>query len=130
VSILPHEAKQHTWFCMGGSGLDRTDDFQKFADKDWIGFNFVDQDWTRTEKFHSPLISARGAITQVPNHSGSAEILRGRRMIAGAPKNLNNVARTFFNTVYLASERPRAQNLSGVDSGNLDPVPSPEMSRL
>jgi len=26
---------------MDGSGLDRTDDFQKFADQDWIGFNFV-----------------------------------------------------------------------------------------
>ena len=34
---------------MDGSGLDRTDDFQKFADQDWIGFNFVgsglDSDW-------------------------------------------------------------------------------------
>jgi len=31
------------------------------ADQDWIGRmsfkNFADQDWTRTEKFHSPLIS-------------------------------------------------------------------------
>jgi len=26
---------------IGGSGLDRTDDFQKFADQDWIGFNFI-----------------------------------------------------------------------------------------
>jgi len=32
---------------MGGSVLDRIDDFQKFCA----------QDWTRTEKFHSPLIS-------------------------------------------------------------------------
>jgi len=32
--------------------------FKNFADQDWIGFNFSDQDWTRTEKFHSPLISA------------------------------------------------------------------------
>jgi len=26
-------------------------------DQDWIGFNFFDQDWTRTEKLHSPLVS-------------------------------------------------------------------------
>jgi len=45
-------------FYIGGSGLDRTGDFQKFADQGWIGFNFIGQDWTRTEKFHSPLISA------------------------------------------------------------------------
>jgi len=36
------------------------------ADQDCIGLmifkNFADQDWTRTEKFHSPLISA----TQFP----------------------------------------------------------------
>ena len=37
---------KNTWFYIGGSGLDRTDDFQ-----------FVDQDWTWTEKFHNPLIS-------------------------------------------------------------------------
>jgi len=43
---------------MGGSGLDRPDDFQKFADQDWIGFILSDQDLTRTEKCHSPLISA------------------------------------------------------------------------
>jgi len=34
---------------MGGSGLDRTDDFQKFEYQDWIGFNFLgsglDLDW-------------------------------------------------------------------------------------
>jgi len=33
---------------IGGSGLDRTDDFQKFCRQDWI----------RTKKFHSPPISA------------------------------------------------------------------------
>jgi len=37
------------WFYMGGSGLDRTDDFQKFEYQDWIGFNFLgsglDLDW-------------------------------------------------------------------------------------
>jgi len=36
--------------------------FKNFADQDWIGLmifkNFADQDWTRTEKFHSPFISA------------------------------------------------------------------------
>jgi len=31
VSILPHEAKQNAWFYTGESGLDRTDDFQKFC---------------------------------------------------------------------------------------------------
>jgi len=31
--------------------------FKNFADQDWIVF-LSDQDWTRTEKFHSPLISA------------------------------------------------------------------------
>ena len=40
------------------SGLDQTDDFQKFCRSvlDRIQF-FADQDWTRTEKFHSPSIS-------------------------------------------------------------------------
>jgi len=31
VSILPHEAKQNTGFYVGGSGLGRTYDFQKFC---------------------------------------------------------------------------------------------------
>jgi len=26
---------------MGGSGLDRTDDFKNLVDQDWIGFNFI-----------------------------------------------------------------------------------------
>ena len=30
-AILPHEAKQNVWFCMGGSGLDWTDGFKKFC---------------------------------------------------------------------------------------------------
>jgi len=34
--------------------------FKNFADQDWIGFSFIASGWTRTEKFHSPLISARG----------------------------------------------------------------------
>jgi len=42
-----------------------------------------------------------GAVTWAPNHFGGAEILRGRRMIAGTPKNPNSVTRTFFNTVHL-----------------------------
>jgi len=29
-AILPHDTKYDTWFYMGGSGLDWTDDFQKF----------------------------------------------------------------------------------------------------
>jgi len=32
---------KNSLFYMGGSGLDRTDDFQKFAHQDWIGFNFI-----------------------------------------------------------------------------------------
>jgi len=49
---------------MGGPGLDRTDDFQRFCRRglDRIYF-FSDQDWTRTEKFHSPLISATQGST-------------------------------------------------------------------
>jgi len=42
-----------------------------------------------------------GAITRASNHSGGTDILRGRRMTAGTPKNLNHVTRTFFNTVHL-----------------------------
>ena len=49
------------WFCLGGSGLNRTGNFQKFcgAGLDRIQ---VHQDWTRTEKFHSPLISAACSV--------------------------------------------------------------------
>jgi len=32
--------------------------FKNFEDQDWIGFIFVKQEWTWTENFHSPLISA------------------------------------------------------------------------
>jgi len=46
------------WFQMGGSVLDRTDDFKKLRIKTWSGSIFWDQDWTRTEKLHIPLISA------------------------------------------------------------------------
>jgi len=35
----------------------RTGSDQNFADQDWIGLILSGQDWTRTEKFHSPLIS-------------------------------------------------------------------------
>jgi len=31
--------------------------FKNFADQDWIRYIFCRQDWTWTEKFHSPLIS-------------------------------------------------------------------------
>ena len=47
---------------MGGSGLDRTDDFQKFCGSGLVRIQFYlwIWDWTRTEKlkFHIPLISA------------------------------------------------------------------------
>jgi len=43
---------------MGGSGLDRTDDFQKFCGLSTGSDSILsDQDWTRTEKFPSLLIS-------------------------------------------------------------------------
>jgi len=32
---------KNTQFYMGGSRLHRTDDFESFADQDWIGFNFI-----------------------------------------------------------------------------------------
>jgi len=47
---------KNTWFYIGGSGLDRTDDFQKFLDQDWIGFNFIgsglDSDWKISQSAH------------------------------------------------------------------------------
>jgi len=51
-----------------------------------------------------------GAITRAPNHSGGTEILREHRMITGAPKNPNNFARTFYNTVHLLPEDLRLEN--------------------
>jgi len=41
-------------FYMGGSGLDQTDDFQNFADQDWIGFNFCGSglDWKISHSAH------------------------------------------------------------------------------
>jgi len=53
---------------------------------------------------------ARGSNTWAPNHTGDAEILRWRRMIAGKPKNPNNVTHTFFNTVHLLPEDLRFEN--------------------
>jgi len=45
---------------MGRSGLDLTDDFQKnLRIRTGSDSILLDQDWTQTEKFHSPLISAR-----------------------------------------------------------------------
>jgi len=44
---------------MGGSGLDRTDNFQKFCGSGLDRIEFCrNQDWTRSEKLHSPLISS------------------------------------------------------------------------
>jgi len=51
-----------------------------------------------------------GAIALAQNHSGGAEILRLRRMIAGAPKNPNDITRTSFNTVHLLPEDLRFEN--------------------
>jgi len=49
---------RNIWFYIGGSGLDRTDDFKKIL-RIRTGSDSIlsDEDWTRTEKFHSPLIS-------------------------------------------------------------------------
>jgi len=41
---------------MGGSRLDQTDDFLKIC-RTGLDANILDQDWTRTEKFLSRLIS-------------------------------------------------------------------------
>jgi len=45
-----------TWFCIGGSGLDQTDEFQKFCGQDWIEFNFcrsaLDSDWKNSHSAH------------------------------------------------------------------------------
>ena len=43
---------------MGGSGLYRTDDFQKFCGSGLDQIYLSDQGWTRTKTFHSSLISA------------------------------------------------------------------------
>jgi len=51
-----------------------------------------------------------GAFTRASNHSGGAEILRERRMIAPTPKHPNNVTRTFFNTAHLLPEVLRSEN--------------------
>jgi len=58
VFILPHEATRTGWADqdMGGPGLDRTNGFQKFADQDWIRFNFcgsgLDSGWTISQSIH------------------------------------------------------------------------------
>jgi len=78
MSILPHEAKallqlfrlQPIIFGWRKNSFSGAFDswgkikihYSTWADQDWIGLlifkNFADQDWTRNEKFHSPLISA------------------------------------------------------------------------
>ena len=68
VAILPHEAKALLQlFCLQPivfglrQNSSKIHDFT-LADQDWIGLmifkNFPEQDWIRTEKFYSPLISA------------------------------------------------------------------------
>ena len=48
---------KNTWFYIGGSGLHRTDDFQKiFKFRTGSDSILSDQDWTWTENFHSLLI--------------------------------------------------------------------------
>ena len=53
---------KNTLFYIDGSGLDQTDYFQKFCGS---GLDTVssDQDWTRTEKIHSPLIPASHSLS-------------------------------------------------------------------
>jgi len=44
------------WFYMGGSGLDRTDDFRKFSRSVLVGYNFfrwgLDSDWKIPQSTH------------------------------------------------------------------------------
>jgi len=47
---------KNTWFYMGGSGLDRTDDSQKFCGSGLDRIEFL-RIRVGLEKFHSPLIS-------------------------------------------------------------------------
>jgi len=54
-----------------------------------------------------------GEIPRAPNHTGGAEILRGRRMTAGVPKSPNNVTSTFFNTVDLLPKDLRFEHGGG-----------------
>jgi len=57
VVFCLNRQNKNTYFYIGGSGLDRTDDIQKFCGSG-LDLILLDQDWTRTEKFHSPLVSA------------------------------------------------------------------------
>ena len=44
--------------------------FKYFADQDWVGFNFIGQGWTWTEKFHSLFISGGLELdSALPCHS-------------------------------------------------------------
>ena len=120
VSILPHEAKAllelfclqlielglrqnsscssfaswgkiKIYFYTGGSGLDWTDDFKKFCGQDWIGFKLSDQDWNRTEKFHSLLISN---ILQCCKWSGFLIVIQPD----SANQNLTRIGLDFWKT--------------------------------
>jgi len=53
---------------------------------------------------------ARGRNYPSAESLWGAEILQGRQMIAVAPKNPNNVTRTFFNAVHLLLEDLRFEN--------------------
>jgi len=61
------------------------------------------------------------------HNSPGAELLWGRQIIARAPKNPNNVASTFFNTVYLLPKDLRFEHggatlVSCSDQGRIHPV--------
>jgi len=51
-----------------------------------------------------------GTISQVPNHYGGAKSLRGSQTTVGAPKSLNNVTSTSFNTVHLLPKDVRFEH--------------------
>jgi len=72
---------ENTWFYMGGSGLDRTNDLKKFADQNWIGFNFFGSRLDSDCKFHSQLISAKlywRAVGGLHQSAGWRALQKGR----------------------------------------------------
>jgi len=70
---------QSTWFYIGGAGLDRTDDLQKFVDQNLIGFNFIgsglDSDWKISQSAHLWAVVYRIRILE-SNPPGFLDLVR------------------------------------------------------